>query len=170
MIAKRRFVFVFAVTTALMMSGCGFQLRGSGTQSDLPFRTIHVALPETSSLGTDLRRSIGAGATTNAADPKTAEAVVEVLSETRNKEILSLNSQGRVRENALYYRVVFRVKDRKNSDFLAPTEIAIKRVISFNESQVLAKEMEEASLYRDMQRDMAWQILRRIAALTPTAR
>jgi LPS-assembly lipoprotein len=165
--SKRRFVQLLAVTSALILSACGFQLRGSGSQSDLPFKTIHVALTETSPLGTELRRNIAAGATTIAADPKTAGAIVEVLSETRNKEILSLNSQGRVRENALYYRVAFRVKDRKNTDFLPPTEIVVKRVISFNESQVLAKEMEEASLYRDMQSDMVRQMLRRIAALNP---
>jgi LPS-assembly lipoprotein len=46
----------------------------------------------------------------------------------------------------------------------------VRRVISFNESQVLAKEMEEAALYRDMQSDMARQILRRIAALKPAQR
>lgn len=169
MFVKRRFVFVLSVTAAMVISGCGFQLRGSGTQSDLPFRTMHVALPDTSSLGAHLRRNIGAGTTTIAAEPKAAEAVVEVLSEVQNKEVLSLNSQGRVRENALFYRVVFRVKNSKGTDFLPPTEIVLKRVMSFNESQVLAKEMEEASLYRDMQGDMARQILRRIAALKPSA-
>jgi LPS-assembly lipoprotein len=167
MLAKRRFVCVTAALTALMLSGCGFKLRGSGAQSELPFKTIHVALPEASSLGADLKRNIAAGATAIATDPKSADAVIEVLSETRDKEVLSLNSQGRVREHALYYRVVFRVKDRKGAELLPPTNIVIKRSISFNESQVLAKEAEEAKLYRDMQSDMARQMLRRIAALKP---
>ena len=169
MFSKNHLIHVFALTAVLMLAGCGFQLRGSGTQSDLPFRTMYVALPETSPLGTALRRNIGAGATTITADAKAAEAVVEVLSETRNKEVLSLNSQGRVRENALFYRVTFGVKASNGTNFLPPTEIVLKRVISFNESQVLSKEMEEESLYRDMQGDMARQILRRIAALKPAA-
>jgi LPS-assembly lipoprotein len=170
MTAKRRFVFLLPLAAAVVLSGCGFQLRGSGTQSDLPFRTIHVALPETSALGTELRRNIAAGATTVATDPKTADATLEVLSETRDKEVLSLNSQGRIREHALYYRVVFRLKDPKNAELIPASEIVVRRVISFNESQVLAKEMEEAALYRDMQSDMARQMLRRIAALKPAQR
>ena len=40
----------------------------------------------------------------------------------------------------------------------------IERDYSFNDNQVLAKESEEALLYRDMQTDMVQQILRRLAA------
>lgn len=169
MFAKRRFAFVLALSTALILSGCGFKLRGSGGQADLPFRTVHVGLPDSSPLGTELRRNIAAGTTAIATDPKKADAVVEVLSETRDKEVLSLNSQGRVREHALYYKVNFRVRDSAGTELLPSTEIVIRRVISFNESQVLAKETEEASLYREMQSDMVRQMLRRIAALKPAA-
>jgi LPS-assembly lipoprotein len=169
--ARPRLVYVAALVTALMLSGCGFKLRGSGGTANLPFKTIHVGLPDASPLGTELRRNIAAGdSTTIAADPKSAEAIVDVLSETRDKEILSLNSQGRVREHALLYRVVFRVRGENNSVLIPPTELVIRRSISFNESQVLAKETEEASLYRDMQSDMVRQILRRIAALKPAGR
>jgi LPS-assembly lipoprotein len=48
---------------------------------------------------------------------------------------------------------------------LAPTQIVLKRDISFNESQLLSKESEEASMYNDMQNDLVQQILRRLAAL-----
>jgi len=41
----------------------------------------------------------------------------------------------------------------------------LQRDISFNESAVLAKETEEALLYRDMQSDIVQQILRRLAAV-----
>jgi LPS-assembly lipoprotein len=40
-----------------------------------------------------------------------------------------------------------------------------QRDISYNESAALAKETEEALLYRDMQSDIAQQIQRRLAAL-----
>lgn len=168
MFAKRRFIAAIAVIAALSLSGCGFKLRGSGIDAVLPFKTMYVALPETSSLGTELRRNISGGGTTQmAANAKAADGVVEVLSETRNKEVLSLNSQGRVREYALYYNVVFRVVSGKGAELLPPTTIALRRTLSFNESEVLAKEKEEATLYRDMQSDAVRQILRRIAALAP---
>ncbi len=169
MFAKRRIFCVLTVAATLAFAGCGFKLRGSGIDAVLPFKTMYVALPETSSLGTELRRNISGGGTTRiAANAKVADGVVEVLSETRNKEILSLNSQGRVREYALYYNVVFRVLNGKGAELLPPTTVALKRILSFNESEVLAKEKEEATLYRDMQSDAVRQILRRIAALAPT--
>jgi LPS-assembly lipoprotein len=167
--ANRRFALIAAAI--LMLSGCGFKLRGSGSDASIPFKSVYIALPESSPLGTELRRYIAAGGgTTIASSAKTAEAVVEVLSETRDKEVLSLNSQGRVREHALYYRAVFQVKGEKDTVLLPPTEVVVKRTMSFNESQVMAKETEEAALYRDMQSDMVRQILRRLAALKPAAR
>ena len=39
--------------------------------------------------------------------------------------------------------------------------------MAFNETQVLAKESEEALLYRDMQADLVQQIMRRLAAIKP---
>ena len=85
------------------------------------------------------------------------------LDESKEKIIRSLNAQGRVREFSLIYKVRFRVKDNAGSEMLAPTEIALKRDISFNEQQVIAKEKEEEILYRDMQSDLVQQMLRRLA-------
>lgn len=161
---KRR--AALALTTALLLSACGFQLRGSNGQASLPFKTIYIGIPESSPLGIELRRNIRAsGDTTVVTDPKEAQAIIEVLQESREKATLSLNTQGRVREYSLYYKLRFRVKDGKDKELLAPTEILLKRDISFNESQVIAKEKEEEMLYRDMQTDLVQQILRRLAAL-----
>ena len=161
---KRR--AALALTTALLLSACGFQLRGSNGQASLPFKTIYIGIPESSPLGIELRRNIRAsGDTTVVTDPKQAQAIIEVLQESREKATLSLNTQGRVREYSLYYKLRFRVKDGKDKELLAPTEILLKRNISFNESQVIAKEKEEEMLYRDMQTDLVQQILRRLAAL-----
>lgn len=161
---KRR--AALALSTALMLSACGFQLRGSNGQASLPFKTIYIGTAETSPLGIELRRYIRAsGDTTVVTDQKQAQATIEVLNETREKATLTLNTQGRVREYSLYYRVKFRVKDSKEKELLAPTELVLKRDISFNESQVIAKEKEEEMLYRDMQSDVVQQILRRLTAL-----
>ena len=161
---KRR--AVLALTTALMLSACGFQLRGANGQGNLPFKTIYLGIAETSPLGIELRRYIRAnGDTTVVSDPKQAQAIIEVLNETREKATLTLNTQGRVREYSLYYRVGFRVKDNKEKELLPPTDILLKRDISFNESQVIAKEKEEEMLYRDMQSDVVQQILRRVSAI-----
>src|SRR6476660_1038810 len=119
---KRRAALL--VVAAFGVSACGFQLRGSGTQAVLPFKTVHIGLPGTSSLGNELRRYIRArSGTTLVPDPKAAEAVIDVLSESREKTVLSLNSQGRVRENGLFYKLRFQVKSGAGDILLPPTDI-----------------------------------------------
>ncbi|RZA28086.1 MAG: hypothetical protein EOP92_40320 [Lysobacteraceae bacterium] len=157
-----------AVLAAAILAGCGFQLRGSNGQYSMPFKSIYLAFPETSPLGTELKRNLRAGdAVAIENDASKAEALFDVLGESRGKSILSLNSLGRVREYSLSYTLVFRVRDANNKELLGPTEITLRRNIAFDESQVLAKESEEALLYRDMQADLVQQILRRLAAIKP---
>ena len=48
---------------------------------------------------------------------------------------------------------------------LQPTTISLKRNLSFKENEVLAKEAEEALLYRDMQSELVQQIMRRLAVV-----
>ena len=153
---------------AAVLAGCGFQLRGSNGQYNLPFNSIWLSFNEASPLGTELKRNLRAGDSVRIeADASKAEALFDVIGETRGKSILSLNSLGRVREYSLSYTLVFQVRDANNRQLLAPTEITLRRNIAFDESQVLAKESEEALLYRDMQSDLVQQILRRLVAIKP---
>ena len=132
---------------ASVLTACGFQLRGSGGSYNMPFKTIFLAFSDTSALGTELRRNLRAGDKVEVvADASKAEALFDVLSETRTKTILSLNYQGRVREYLLTYTLVFRVRDPKGAELLGPTEITLKRPLTFNETQVLAMESVEAVL------------------------
>jgi LPS-assembly lipoprotein len=151
--------FTIAAALCVIVAGCGFKLRGEAT---LPFKTIAVT-PQ-SALGVSVSRNIVAGTNAKVVDrPQEAEAILLITGETRDKVILSLNSDGRVREYTLRYRVTYRVIDGKGSDFVPASEILLRRDITFND-QVLAKESEEALLYNDMQRDAVSQIIRRLSA------
>jgi LPS-assembly lipoprotein len=152
---------LLALALALLLSSCGFQLRGA---APLPFDTLYM--PGTSGgIALDLKRNIQAGTRTAVIDDaKKAEAILEFLQELREKKILSLAATGRVREFQLIYRVTFRVHDGKGGEFLPVSAVELSRDVSFNDTDVLAKETEEALLYRDMQFDMVQLILRRLAA------
>jgi LPS-assembly lipoprotein len=80
------------------------------------------------------------------------------------KKILTLNTNGRVREFSLYQIFSFVVRDNKGAILVPPTNITLKRDITYDENQELAKQAEEALLYRDMQSDLVQQILRRLSA------
>jgi LPS-assembly lipoprotein len=158
--------FAAMLLLAGALSACGFALRGSHGPINMAFHSIYLPFPETSPLGTELARNLrGGDNVVVVSDPAKAEAMFDLISENRGKSILSLNSQGRVREYLLTYTLVFRVRDNKGGELLEPTEISLKRNIPFNEQQVLAKETEEALLYRDMQSDLVQQIVRRLGAI-----
>ena len=95
-----------------------------------------------------------------------AQVVLEVLSDQREKVVISLNSAGQVREFQLRLRFRFRLRTLGGKELIPDTELLLQREINFNESQVLAKEAEEALLYRDMQSDIVQQLMRRLAAVT----
>jgi LPS-assembly lipoprotein len=153
-----RALLIFA---SLVLAGCGFHLRGT---ANVPFETLYLP-GATGGIALDLKRNIQAGTRAKVVDDATkADAVMQFTEETRAKEILSLTGTGRVREYQLRYRVAFRVHDGKGGDYVPQTTIQLTRDISFNDSEILAKEAEEGLLYRDMQTDMVQQIMRRLAA------
>jgi len=150
------------LAAALLLSGCGFHLRGP---ADLPFDTLYVQAPPTSLFATQLKRAVSAGSQTKISDnAKTAAATLQILSEAREKQILSLSTGGRVSEFRLLYRVSYRLLDSKNIDRIPPGQIVLQRDFAFNDQQVLSKESEEALLYRDMQTDAVQQLVRRLQA------
>ncbi|HEX8788783.1 MAG TPA: LPS assembly lipoprotein LptE [Telluria sp.] len=166
-IHNKKMVRAFAaLLIAASLTACGFQLRGSNGSYNMPFHSLYLSFSDNSPLGAELKRNLRATDQVKIVDKATdAEAQFLVLSEARNKSILELNSQGRVREYLLGYTLSFTVHDAKGNVLLAPTEITLHRNLAFDETQVLAKEAEEALLYRDMQGDLVQQIMRRLAAI-----
>lgn len=150
------------VIASVFLAACGFQLRGA---ISLPFSTLYISLPETSDIRAAIKRGVEANGETRVVDnPKEAQAILTVLGDVPEKKILSYSAAGRVREYQLVRTFTFRVHDIGGRDFLPLNTMKITRDISFNDSQVLAKESEEVLLQRDMQTDLIRQLLRRLAA------
>lgn len=146
---------------AVMLSACGFHMRGP---AQLPFKSIYLGFSGNSSLGTELKRYIRASGVEVTDQATEAEAVMQVLANTTEKKILTLNSNGQVREYSLYQRFSFQVKDQAGKVTIAPIQIVLKRDVTYDPNQELAKQAEEVLLYRDMQSDLVQQILRRLSA------
>ena len=161
----RRLIFTALLAGASLLAGCGFQMRGSAT---LPFESIYVDIPQTNLVGAELKRNLRAGTNAKVVENRNeAQAVLTNASESRNKIILSINSAGRVREFRLRYIFNYSLVDQKGQALAPNATMTLERDYSFSDDQVLAKESEEALLYRDMQTDLVQQIIRRLAAARP---
>jgi LPS-assembly lipoprotein len=156
---------LFATATGL--SGCGFELRKA---PNFPFKSLFSPFPEGSLLGVELRRSLESnGAVRVITDPRQidqADVILDVINERRERVVVSRNAAGLVREFQLRLRFRFKLRTPQGKELIPDSEILQQRDISFNESAVLAKETEEALLYREMQSDIVQQIMRRLAAVT----
>jgi LPS-assembly lipoprotein len=159
----RSVLLAAALLAATALSACGFQLRG---QVAIPFQTIYIETPGYSAFANDLERAILSSSGTRVVSNRDeAEAVLRILNERQERVILSLSTAGRVREFELRYSVAYRLTDKNSTDLAPPGEISLRRDMTYDDTQVLAKESEQALLYRDMKADAVQQMLRRLSVV-----
>ena len=150
-----------SVVAAIGIAGCGFHLRGD---VDYAFSTLFVNSPATTPFTFELRRALASGGTTLVETAAAAQTILDVAPVADDKQVLSLSGGGRVREFQLTKRVTFTLHDAEGRDWLPAAEILIRRTYTFNESEVLAREAQEARLNKEMQTDIVQQIVRRLQA------
>ncbi len=163
---QRRLILSLAGTGALLTAGCGFRLRGT---PNFAFKSIYVNAPQGSGLVDDLRRALTANSAlrviTVPQQMLEADVILDVLADRREKTVLGTSSAGQVREFQLRVIFSFRLRTPQDRELMELTELQQQRDISYNESAALAKENEEALLYRDMQSDLVQQIMRRLSSV-----
>jgi LPS-assembly lipoprotein len=158
---------LLSLAPVALLTACGFRLRGV---PEFGFETVYLAAPTTSALARELQRTLeGSGGKLrvlrDAASMATAQTIMDLLQEQRERVVVGLNASGQVRELQLRLRVRFRLRTLAGVELIPETEILQQRDISYNETIALAKEAEEALLYRTMQTDIVQQLLRRLAVV-----
>ena len=152
---------------AAVLQACGFKLRGSQA---FAFDTISVQASPVGAVTAELRKALGGQLFVSTASnfggtAPLAQVTLDILQETRERAVAGVSAAGQVRELQLRIRVKFRLRNARGKELIEETEILQQRDISFSESAVLAKEVEEALLYKNMQADIVQQLLRRLAAV-----
>jgi LPS-assembly lipoprotein len=153
-----------AAAGALTLAGCGFELRRA---PELHFRTIALSgFAPRSPLAEELRLNINARQTTLVVESLAqAQVVLESIADARERGVVASTAAGQVRELQLRTRFVFRLRTSSGRELIPSTELLLSRDMSYSESAALAKEQEEALLFRVMQSDIVSQVMRRLAAV-----
>jgi LPS-assembly lipoprotein len=149
-----------AALLAAALAGCGFHLRGD---TAFPFSSIYVNVPASPPMSSELARSLASSNAKVVESAANAEVVLDVPVVVDDKDVLSLSSGGAVREYQLVKRVAFRLHDKEGLDWTPAGEIVVRRSYTFNETQVLARDLQEQRLLREMQTDAVQQLMRRLA-------
>ena len=154
---------LFLAAAATLLAGCGFQLR---QPPKLHFASIAlVGFAPRSPMAEELRRQLALQVRV-LGDAGKAEVVLKALEDLREKSIVASTSAAQVREIQLRVKLYFRADTPGGRELFARAELMAARDLSYLETAALAKETEEAELYREMQADVVTQVLRRLASVT----
>ena len=160
-----KLALMLALTGSMLLSACGFQLRGV---TQLSFSNLHIQ-GSTLSISRDLNYALKANGIKLVSKSEDAELLVEMLGEKYEKRIQSLSGGGLVREFELNYRVTFRTREANKPSWSSVQTIQNRRDFSYNDNALLAKAEEEQMLISDMHKDAVREVLRRLSAIQPSA-
>ncbi|GMU71370.1 MAG: hypothetical protein HS109_08000 [Burkholderiales bacterium] len=151
-----------ALAAAGFVAACGFQLRGS---ANFTFESIYVGAPAGLPFTQELKRALaGAGSAKVVDAPQGAQVVLEIQNIGNDKAVLSLSPGGRAREFLLTMRVDFMLRGGDGAVWLPQDQITIRRTYLYDDTERLAREIQEQRLIGQMQSDAISQIVRRLQA------
>lgn len=142
----------------MTLTACGFQLRGEPTTG---LKTVFVP---GGGVAQEIRRTLSGSPTMVVPTAAGAEALLQVIAETRDKQVHTITGSGRVYEFELRLVVRYDMKMPGREEAVIPaTELVARRIITYSEAAPTAKETEEFLLFKDMQIEIADRILRQVA-------
>lgn len=163
------------VLLVLALAGCGFHLRN---KLALPEDTPPVQVVSTtpfSELATILERNLrnaGALVVTREqvqAEPGMAVARLDIVSERWGDLPIAIDDQGRAQEFSLRYAAIFAFRLADGTDLVPQQAVELSRDYLAPAVDSIGKASEREMLVRELRRDMAAAILRRVdAASKPT--
>jgi LPS-assembly lipoprotein len=148
----------------LVLSACGFHLQGRQPLPAAFQYTFIDTKDEQTDFVQDLRKALIAANVNVIRTKGSSGATISVHSDELAERILSVSARNIPTEYELTYQVEFSVTSGGKA-LIDHEEISATRDISFDESQLLAKEREQEILREALARDLVALVMRRLAAL-----
>jgi len=153
-----------------MVSGCGFQLEGSGVLPSLVATTYLDTDKPYTEFYDSLRSALRAQGAQVVDSRQNAGAVLRILADTTGQRVLSVSARNTPTEYEVFYAVTFSLESQ-GSNLIETESLVVTRSYTYNEAQVLGMSAEEQILRESLAQDLARQVLRLIEAgrtLVPT--
>lgn len=159
---------VLLLIVALMISGCGWQLRDSQIVAS-SIGTVYLSSNNINSVLTkELKRALTTYGVTSGATKAESNYIVVIVDFRENSRIASINSSGRVAEYQLNEDVDFYITDAEDNQILSLSTASVERVYEFREKDILASSNEEQRIRAEMRSELVRQILNRLRVLPAT--
>jgi LPS-assembly lipoprotein len=144
-----------------LLSACGFHLRGNYEVPEF-LQAVTIKMPDDSD---DLAQEIKLALERRNIVPQGGEVMLEIVRERLTRQTATVNSSARAAEYTLIYTVDFRINsvDRKSIGVTQP--LILRRSYQYSDNNLVGKNIEEATLLRELRADAAQQIVRQLVTL-----
>ncbi len=160
-------IFLGVLLVAIGLCGCGYHLRGS-TGGD--WQLGRVYMKGGSATGAEVRRLLSLIGVEFVSQAAQADTIVSITRDAQERQVLSVDPHtGKVREYELIVDTSILAVSADGRVLLEDDDITLQRDYTFDETAALGKYEQEATLYREMRRDLAAAIVRRLQAVHPVA-
>jgi LPS-assembly lipoprotein len=156
--------WVALLAATALLTGCGFHLQGAGSLPEGSRKIYVVTSDQVTPFAVELRRAIERSGGTIAASSREAETVVRIQKDRSGRRVLSVSARNTPQEYEIFYNVEYSV-DRAGKEVLETQPLEMTRNLSFDETQLLAKDREETIIREAMARDLAMLVTRRLESL-----
>ncbi|WP_144147746.1 LPS assembly lipoprotein LptE [Paraburkholderia sp. BCC1884] len=147
------------VLSVLMLSACGFQLRG---QQDYAFKRLYISGGSPAANARLTRLVQGGSDTVIVSSQSNADATLQI-SEGRGLSTLTLNSLGVVEEYQMNLSMNYSLTAKDGTVLIPPSAIALNRAMTYSDQYSQAKFSEADILFNDMENDAIDQLTRRLS-------
>jgi len=160
-IRRRAALAALAVAAAATLAACGFHRR---IAQPLNYERIALSgFADRSTMAEEIKRALPS--TARIVPVPESQVVVEAIEDTQKTTVEASTAFGQVRELELHVKLRYRVLDPNGTELLPLADIERFRDMTYDEKDALAKDTEQKALYRDMQSDMAYQLIRVLSAV-----
>lgn len=154
---------LLSLAPLVAVSGCGFQLEGSGVlPASVATTYLDTEKPYTEFYDS-LRDALRARGTELVDSRQEAAAVLRILEDTSGQRILSVSARNTPREYEIFYAITFTL-EAEGASLIETESLVVTRSYTYDETQVLGKSSEEQVLRESLAQDLARQVLRRMEA------
>ena len=151
---------------SVMVTGCGWHLRGEG-QIESNISSVHLSgQNEQSDFYRSLVRSLKANDVTIAESSAKAQFSIIALNQRSTRRTATVSSGARVSEYQLTELVDVLIVAADGTQLLPKTTLSTERFFDFDENDVQSKNEEAELLKREMIDDLVRQIIRRLSAVS----
>lgn len=150
------------VSALLLLTACGFRLRGS--LPGLEDAKVFVEAPATEeSLLLTIQESIDQTEMTLVDSADAAEVLLRIDNARLTRRTQTVGEFGRAQDYELILTVTFKLGALNQLSDQQPRSVDARREYNFDNTDLLGKAEEEALLVREMQREIAARLLRQVS-------